>query len=247
MPAQWNAKTLAAAIDHTLLKPDATSAQIVAICSEAQRFGFAAVCVNPCHIPLVAQALREAPAVRACSVIGFPLGANHRRIKAAETQQAVVDGAREVDMVMAVGALKDGRLDAVAADIRAVVEAAGEVPVKVIIETCCLTDDEKITACQLAVRSGAQFVKTSTGFGSAGATAADVRLMRAAVGKGLGVKASGGIRTLEQTMEMIEAGANRIGTSSGVAIIEAFRKVLVKRGGDPLTSLFTIKEEGELL
>lgn len=221
MGAEWSRPKLAAAIDHTLLKTQATAAQIIELCQDAKMFGFAAVCVNPCYIPLVTQSLRDAPDVMPCSVIGFPLGANHSRIKAAETRQAVEEGAREVDMVMAVGALKDGRRDHVETDIRAVVEAAGKVPVKVIIETCCLTDDEKTTACQLAVRAGARFVKTSTGFGSAGASVADVRLMRAAVGKDLGVKASGGIRTLEQAIQMLEAGATRIGTSSGVGIIEA--------------------------
>lgn len=222
MTAVWNRKTLAATIDHTLLKPEATSAQVTQLCHEAKTFGFAAVCVNPCHIPLVAKALRDAPQVKACSVIGFPLGANHSRIKAAEAKQAVADGAREVDMVLAVGVLKDGRHDRVEADIRAVVEAAGEASVKVIIETCLLTDDEKVAACKLARRAGARFVKTSTGFGGAGATAADVRLMRATVGDALGVKASGGIRTLAQALEMLAAGATRLGTSSGVAIMEAF-------------------------
>jgi len=221
MSAAWNEGTLAAAIDHTLLKPEATAAQVVRLCDEAKAFGFAAVCVNPCHIALVAQTLREAPQVRACSVVGFPLGASHSRIKAAEAQQAVADGAREIDMVLAVGALKDGRHDLVEADIRAVVAAAGEAWVKVIIETCLLTDEEKLAACKLAQRAGARFVKTSTGFGAAGATAADVRLMRAAVGDAMGVKASGGIRTLAQALEMLAAGATRLGTSSGVAIVEA--------------------------
>ena len=219
MHDKWNRQTLAATIDHTLLKPEATSAQIRQICQEARAFGFAAVCVNPCHVSLVAEALGGGT-VKACSVIGFPLGANHRLIKAAEARQAVAEGAQEVDMVMAVGALKEGRHDLVEADIRAVVEAAGPAAVKVIIETCLLTDDEKVAACRLAVRAGAGFVKTSTGFGSAGATAADVRLMRATVGDAFGVKASGGIRTLDQLMEMLEAGATRIGTSSGPAIIQ---------------------------
>lgn len=224
MAEEWDRRRLAGAIDHTLLKADATEAQIVALCQEAQTHGFAAVCVNPCHIPLVAKTLRGAPEVSACSVIGFPLGANRSPIKAAETRQAVADGAQEIDMVIAVGALKEGRLDAVEDDIRGVVEAAGQALVKVIIETCCLTDDEKMAACQSAVRAGAQYVKTSTGFGSGGATVADVRLMQSAVGKGIGVKASGGIRTLEQAMQMLEAGATRLGTSSGVAIITQLSK-----------------------
>jgi len=224
MGDEWTPRHLAATIDHTLLKPDATEAQVMALCREAKKFSFAAVCVNPCHIPLVAQTLQEAPGVRACSVIGFPLGANRSPIKAAETKQAVADGAQEIDMVMAVGALKDGRLDTVEDDIREVVAAAGKALVKVIIETCCLTDAEKTAACRAAVRAGARFVKTSTGFGSAGATVADVRLMRAAVSAAIGVKASGGIRTLEQALAMLEAGATRLGTSSGVAIVEQFSK-----------------------
>jgi len=224
MVDEWNLRRLAATIDHTLLKTDATEAQVRELCREAQQYGFAAVCVNPCHIPLVAQTLQGTPAVKACSVVGFPLGANRSAIKAAETRQAVADGAREIDMVMAVGALKDGRRDVVEEDIRGVVEAAGQALVKVIIETCCLTDAEKTAACQAAVRAGARFVKTSTGFGSAGAAVADIRLMRSAVGGEIGLKASGGIRTLEQAMEMLEAGATRIGTSSGVAIVEQFSK-----------------------
>jgi deoxyribose-phosphate aldolase len=221
MPAEWDRKSLAATIDHTLLKPEATSSQIRAICQEAQELGFASVCVNPCHVPLIVQEL-EGSLVKACSVVGFPLGANSNLIKAAETRQVVSEGAQEVDMVMAVGALKESRYDLVEADIRAVVKAAGPVLVKVIIEACYLTDDEKVTACQLAARAGAGFVKTSTGFGSAGATVADVQLMRTTVGDALGVKASGGIRTLDDILEMLEAGADRIGTSSGPSIIEQF-------------------------
>jgi len=224
MADKWSSRRLAATIDHTLLKADATEAQVIELCLEAKTFGFAAVCVNPCHIPLVAKTLQDAPEVRACSVIGFPLGANRSPIKAAETRQAVADGAQEIDMVIALGALKEGRLDAVEEDIRGVVEAAGEALVKVIIETCCLTDAEKMAACQSAVQAGAQFVKTSTGFGSAGANVADIRLMRSAVGTEIGVKASGGIRSLDQAMQMLDAGATRIGTSSGVAIIEQFSK-----------------------
>lgn len=218
MTSPWNRQTLAAAIDHTLLKPEATSSQIRDLCREARANGFAGVCVNPWHVPLAARELEGSP-VKACSVIGFPLGANRSGVKAAETRQALADGAREVDMVLAVGALKEGRLDLVEADIRAVVEAAGENVVKVIIETCLLTDAEKVSACRLAAGAGAGFVKTSTGFNTAGATVEDVRLMRAAVGEALGVKASGGIRTREQMVAMLDAGASRIGTSSGVTII----------------------------
>ncbi|MFZ7127890.1 MAG: deoxyribose-phosphate aldolase [Desulfobacterales bacterium] len=222
MSAKWNRRTLAAVIDHTLLKPEATSSQVREVCSEARKLGFASVCVNPCHVSTAVHKLRDTP-VKVCSVIGFPLGANRSIIKAAETLQAVSEGADEIDMVMAVGALKEKRHDQVEAEIRSVVEAAGHATVKVIIETCCLTDDEKVTACQLAARAGAAFVKTSTGFGSAGATAADVRLMRSTVGNALGVKASGGIRTLDQALEMLAAGATRLGTSAGVAILEELR------------------------
>lgn len=210
---------LAAAIDHTLLKPEATAAQVRRLCAEARTWGFASVCVNPWHVPLAARELAGGQ-VAACSVIGFPLGASRTPVKAAETRQAREDGAREFDMVLAVGALKEGRLDLVEADIRAVVEAAEGGLVKVIIETCLLSDEEKTAACQAAARAGAGFVKTSTGFGAAGATVEDVRRMRAAVGEALGVKASGGIRTLTQALAMLDAGASRLGTSAGVAIVE---------------------------
>jgi len=211
-------RRMAACIDHTLLKPVATDEQIVQLCREALSSNFASVCVNPCHIRLAAAQLTHSP-VKACSVIGFPLGANTTRIKAAEAEQAVAEGAAEVDMVIAVGALKSGRLADVENDIRQVAAAAGGALVKVIIETCYLRDTEKVTACRLAMNAGADFVKTSTGFGSGGATVADVRLMRSTVGSALGVKASGGVRTLADALAMLEAGANRIGTSSGMEIL----------------------------
>jgi deoxyribose-phosphate aldolase len=214
----WTRSRLAACIDHTLLKPNATDDQIRTLCREAREFGFAAACVNPGHIPLVADCLAGS-AVKACAVVGFPLGANATRIKAAEAALAVDQGAAEVDMVIAVGALKSGRTADVEADIRAVAAAAGGALVKVILETCFLTDEEKRTACRLAANAGAHFVKTSTGFGSEGATVEDVRLMREAVGPAIGVKASGGIRTLADALAMLTAGANRLGTSAGVAII----------------------------
>ena len=214
----WTRGRLAACIDHTLLKPDATDDQIRALCAEAAKAGFASACVNPCHVPLVVACLAGSP-VQTCAVVGFPLGASASRIKAAEAALAVAQGAAEVDMVLNVGFLKSGRAADVESDIRAVVAAAAGAVVKVILETCFLSDAEKRTACGLAVAAGAHFVKTSTGFGSGGATAADVRLLREAVGPDIGVKASGGIRTLADALAMLDAGASRIGTSAGVEII----------------------------
>ncbi len=212
---------LARTIDHTLLKPAATAADIRALCEEALTHGFAAVCVNPIWIPLVAMLL-EGSEVAPCSVAGFPLGANLTEVKTVEAIRALDDGAREIDMVIAVGALKERRDDDVRKDIAAVVRAcqAGEAQCKVILETCYLTDEEKARACRLAIEAEASFVKTSTGFGSGGATLEDVRLLAAEVREaGLGVKASGGIRTREDALAMLAAGATRIGTSSGVAIV----------------------------
>lgn len=219
-PAPGGAE-LARTIDHTLLKPTATAADIRTLCEEALTHGFAAVCVNPIWIPLVAKLL-EGSEVAACSVTGFPLGANLTEVKTVEAIRALDDGAREIDMVIAVGALKERRDDDVREDIAAVVRAcqAGEAQCKVILETCYLTDEEKARACRLATEAEANFVKTSTGFGSGGATLEDVRLMAAEVREaGLGVKASGGIRTREDALAMLEAGATRIGTSSGIAIV----------------------------
>ena len=208
---------LASYIDHTLLKADATEAQITRLCAEAREHRFASVCVNPRWVALCAQLLAGS-GVRVCTVIGFPLGASSSAIKAAETRQAVADGADELDMVISVGDLKAGNYEFVRADIRGVVKAAEGRTVKVIIEACLLTDEEKSLACKLAMAAGADFVKTSTGFSSGGATVADVKLMRAAVGPNFGVKAAGGIRTRQDALAMIEAGANRIGASAGIAI-----------------------------
>ena len=209
---------LAPYIDHTNLKPAATTGEIITLCAEAQELGFAAVCINPCHAVTAKKALQGVH-VKLAVVIGFPLGAATTPAKVFEAREAVLNGADELDMVINIGALKEGCHSLVEGDIRAVVEAAGQAAVKAIIETCYLTDDEIARACGLAVRGGASFVKTSTGFGPAGAKVEHVRLMRAAVGPEIGVKAAGGIRTYQDAMEMIEAGANRIGTSAGMAII----------------------------
>ncbi len=218
MPEQFDPKSLAGLIDHTILKPDATTAQVESYCEQALRHGFRSVCVNPVQVRTVATRLAGS-AVRTCSVIGFPLGTSTSRIKTAEAAAAVADGAAEIDMVIDIGALKDGRNEQVGADIAAVREACRGAVLKVIIETCLLNDDEKRTACRLAKAAGAGFVKTSTGFSTSGATLADVALMRAEVGPEMGVKASGGIRTLEVARAMVEAGATRLGTSAGIAII----------------------------
>ncbi|NLZ33131.1 MAG: deoxyribose-phosphate aldolase [Firmicutes bacterium] len=210
---------LARYIDHTLLKPEATAKDIARLCDEARRYNFAAVCVNPVYVDHACRLLRGS-GVRVCTVVGFPLGASTPAAKAFEAGEAVARGADEIDMVIHVGALKSGDVKHVREEIAAVVEAARGRTVKVILETGLLTDEEKIAACRAAKEAGAHFVKTSTGFGPGGATAADVRLMREAVGAGMGVKAAGGIRTREAALEMIAVGATRIGTSSGVAIIE---------------------------
>ena len=204
-------------IDHTLLKPDATPEQIRRLCTEADENGFASVCVNPAYVPLAAELLQNS-AVNVCTVIGFPLGMNATAIKAAEALKAVQDGADELDMVIQIGQLKSGNLAYVEDDIRAVVEAGGGKLVKVIIETALLTDEEKVTACQLAQRAGADFVKTCTGFSGGAASVHDIALMRRTVGPDMGVKASGGVRDYASAVALIEAGATRIGTSSGVAI-----------------------------
>jgi deoxyribose-phosphate aldolase len=221
MPGKWTSASLARTIDHTLLNAAATREQVRTLCAEARRHGFASVCVNPCWVSLCAGELAGGE-VLVCTVIGFPLGANTSEIKAAEARLAVSQGAREVDMVLNLGAAKAGAWQDVEQDILAVVQAAGTALVKVILETCCLTDDEKRQACLAAQRAGAQFVKTSTGFGSGGATVEDIRLMRETVGTGMRVKASGGVRTCQDALRMLEAGADRIGASSGVAIINEF-------------------------
>jgi len=209
---------LAGMIDHSLLKPQSTRRDLKTLCDEAVAYGFKAVCVNPVHVADAA-ALLEGEAPLVCSVVGFPFGTHTPAAKAAETAEVIRLGAAEVDMVLRVGALKEERYDEVEEDVAAVVRAAGGHPVKVIIETCYLTEEEKVRACMLAVKAGAAFVKTSTGFGSAGANALDVQLMRRTVGAGIGVKAAGGIRTLADALTMIEAGASRIGCSASVAIL----------------------------
>lgn len=206
-------------IDHTLLKADATSAQIARLCAEAREYQFASVCVNTCYVPLCKKLL-EGSGVEVCCVVGFPLGAMATVSKAFETAQAVKDGADEVDMVINVGAAKEGNWQYVEDDIRAVVEAADGKLVKVIIEACLLTDEEKAEACRCAVRAKAHYVKTSTGFSTHGATVEDVRLMKETVGDKALVKAAGGIRSYEDAMAMIEAGASRLGCSAGIKIME---------------------------
>ncbi len=213
---------IAGIIDHTILKPDSTAADVQKICAEARRYHFASVCVNPYWVPLAAFELRDS-AVKVCAVAGFPLGANTTVIKVAEAVQATRDGAREIDMVLNIGEFLSGNDAAAGSDIRAVAEAAhaGGAVLKVILETALLNDDQKVRACELAKIAGADFVKTSTGFGPGGATAADVVLMRRTVGPDMGVKAAGGIRTLEDLQAMVDAGANRIGASASVKIIQS--------------------------
>jgi len=213
-------ENMAGYIDHTLLKPEATEAQIEELCREAIKFDFFSVCINPSYVKTAAQALLGST-VRICCVVGFPLGATTTAVKAFETAEAVKNGAAEIDMVIHVGALKDKKEDYLTADIAAVVKAAASCPVKVIIETGLLTEAEKVLACKLAKEAGASFVKTSTGFGPGGATVADIMLMRETVGSKIGVKASGGVRDLDAALQMIEAGATRIGTSSGVTIVKS--------------------------
>ncbi len=209
---------LAAKIDHTLLKADATRADILRVCEEAKTYHTASVCVNAFWVPVVAKALAGS-GVKTCCVVGFPLGAMSSAAKAFEAREAVAAGAQEVDMVLNVGLARGGEWDAVEADIAAVVQAAGQATVKVILETCLLTDAQKRRACEAAKAAGAGFVKTSTGFSTGGATEADVRLMREAVGPVMGVKASGGIRTREDAERMLAAGANRIGASATGKIV----------------------------
>jgi deoxyribose-phosphate aldolase len=213
---------VASLIDHTILKADATRPEVVKVCREARQYSFASVCVNPFWVPLVRAELAGSP-VKVCTVVGFPLGATSTEAKAAEASIAVRDGAQEIDMVINIGALKSGDTDAVRHDIAAVVKAshAGGAIVKVILETALLDDTQKRVACQLSKAAGAEFVKTSTGFSTSGATAHDIALMRAAVGQEMGVKASGGIRTLDDLRTMAAAGASRIGASASVKIVEA--------------------------
>ena len=216
---------VASLIDHTLLKPDAKRSDIEELCREAMQFKFATVCINPTWVALAARLLAGS-GVRVCSVVGFPLGATTADVKGYETQRAIFDGSREIDMVINVGALKSGDLRSVERDIEAVVGPcrACHTLSKVIIEAALLTDDEKITACTLAKAAGADYVKTSTGFGPGGATAADVALMRRIVGADMGVKAAGGVRDLEGMKAMIAAGASRVGASAGVKIVQQSRE-----------------------
>ena len=230
---------VAALIDHTLLKPQATQSDIESLCHEALKFHFASVCVNPVYVPVAAAILNShnssqrssntphasLPAVKVCTVIGFPLGANQTSTKLAEAHTALTQGATELDMVIHIGALKAAQNDLVSADIRAICDAAhaSNAICKVIIETCLLTEEEKVRACRLSATAGADFVKTSTGFSTAGATVEDIALMRTVVGPHIGVKASGGIRTLHDLQKMVQAGATRIGTSSGPQILAELR------------------------
>ena len=206
--------------DHTILKADATRKDVKRVCDEAMAYSFCSVCVNSYYVPYVANLLHGSD-VKICSVVGFPLGAMSTRAKALEAKIAVMDGADEIDMVINVGALKDRDYSVVLEDIKAVKEACGEHILKVIIETCLLTDNEKVKACELAKEAGADFVKTSTGFSSAGAKVEDVRLMRETVGPDMGVKASGGIHDKEFAKELVDAGANRLGTSATIEIVES--------------------------
>ncbi len=226
--SRWTVEAVARTIDHTALKPDTTRAQIERLCAEAQEYGFAAVCVNPTWVTLAAQLLHGSP-VKVCTVIGFPLGATLTTVKAYEAREAILAGAQELDMVINIGRLKDGEDEFVVDDIAAVVASARTTTsdlnrppalVKVIIETALLSDEEKRRACLAAKQAGADFVKTSTGFAGGGATVADVRLMREVVGPEMGVKAAGGIRTAADALAMLDAGANRIGASAGVQIIQ---------------------------
>jgi deoxyribose-phosphate aldolase len=207
-------------IDHTILKPEATSEQVKKVCSEAKQYNFASVCINPYYAKLVSSELKGTE-VKTCVVIGFPLGANTKEVKAFEALDAVANGAQEVDMVINIAALKDKNYDVVENDIKAVVDSVkGKALLKVIIECCLLTKEEKVMACKLSLKAGADFVKTSTGFSTSGAKAEDVKLMKETVGANVGVKAAGGIRDYKTTMEMINAGANRIGASAGIAIVK---------------------------
>lgn len=210
---------IASMIDHTILKPDANEDQIRKLCSEAIEYNFAAVCVNSANVPLVYEMLKGS-GVKTCAVVGFPLGAASTGTKVYETGEAIENGASEIDMVINIGAVKSGRWDIVRKDIESVVKAAkGKAHVKVILEVCLLNDDEKVNVCNISKLAGADFVKTSTGFSTGGATVEDVKLMRRTVGPEMGVKAAGGIKDRNTAEAMIEAGANRIGTSSGVSIV----------------------------
>jgi deoxyribose-phosphate aldolase len=226
--ASLSARDLARYIDHTLLKPEASLMEIERLCADAQEHGFYAVCVNGSRVVQTCHFLEESD-VKVATVVGFPLGATDADSKRFETESAIDNGAQEIDVVINIGRLKDGDDGYVLRELRDVAEAADERPVKVILETCLLSDDEKVRACRLVVECGAQFVKTSTGFGRGGATIEDVKLLRQTVGPDFGVKAAGGIRDTLTAVAMIEAGATRLGTSAGVAIV---RGLAVMSGGD---------------
>jgi len=215
-------RALALMIDHTLLKPEATEKDVLRLCREALEYSFGAVCVNPARVAAAAEALAGSQ-VSVCAVAGFPLGAATAEVKAAEAAMSVRDGAGEIDMVINIGLLKDGRYNLVLEEVRTVVHAVSSygkaVTVKTIIETCFLTNEEKVAACRLCERAGARYIKTSTGFGPSGATVEDVKLLSQTVSPQTGVKASGGIKTLDQALAMVRAGASRIGTSSGIQIL----------------------------
>lgn len=217
---------LASCIDHTLLKPNATPAAIVRLCEEARSYGFYSVCVNPIHAALATKQL-IGTTVRVCTVIGFPLGATFTEVKVAEAREAMRNGATELDMVLNIGSLLGDELALVQYDIESVVTAArkGDAIVKVIVETALLNEDQKITACEIVTNSGAEFIKTSTGFASGGATVEDIELMRRYVGPNVRIKASGGIRDIDLALDLLDAGADRIGTSSGVALVEAIEEL----------------------
>ena len=206
-------------IDHTVLKADTPLETVKRICDEAMEYGFASVCINPCHVAYCADYLKDSD-VNVCTVIGFPLGANTSAVKAFETKDAIANGADEIDMVMNIGALKDKNYDLVRNDVKAVVEAANGPLVKVILETCLLTEDEIKKACELCVEAKADYVKTSTGFSTRGATIEDVQIMKAAVQGKAKVKAAGGVRTHEDMVKIVEAGADRIGTSAGCSLVD---------------------------
>lgn len=205
-------------IDHTLLKPEATKEQIKKLCEEAMQYDFKSVCVNPTHVAYTKELLQES-SVLVCTVIGFPLGANTAKVKAFETLDAIANGAQEIDMVINIGAVKEGNYELVKSDIQTVVEAADGVLVKVIVETCLLTEVEKTKMCQIVIEAGAQFIKTSTGFSTGGATKADIALFNENIQGKIQIKASGGVRTIEDAKTMITSGATRLGTSGGVNII----------------------------
>lgn len=223
----WTRESLAKIIDHTNVKPNTNKRNIERLCREAKRYGFRGVCVQPCFVSLAKNLLRETK-IKIVTVIGFPFGFNSTKAKVCETKQAIKDGADEIDMVMNIAMLKSKNYKFVEEDIRSVVEAANGKVVKVIIETCYLNKNEKIMACKLVAKAGASFVKTSTGYGTGGATVNDVKLIRKVVGDKLRIKASGGIRTFEQVKALVEAGADVIGTSTGVKIMKDFIKTSSK-------------------